>query len=332
MPTTSSSLHSKSVSRGSTVQVHAVVRRVLGDDDQLAYAVGRELLGLGDDFLDRLGGVLAAHLRNRTERAEPIAALGNLQVREVLRRDPQTVAVGQCTNRRGSEHGPLLVEVPDQAVGDAGDLFAAEDADEVVDAGTVFEQLLFLSLGQAAGDDHAARAALLLEGQHFVDRRKRLGPGPFDEAARVDDDEIGPVRVAHQVVAVDLQQAQHPLAIDGVFRAAETDEGVRALRVGGRHVAFAFGGHHSRDKHWLVQFQTGQAKRFAVLTSQTLDFIALAPLWRGAESADFSHARRPRMQSGHAILVQGRESPTLFSTNRRVSTCPKPWASSKSLA
>ena len=51
----------------------------------------------------------------------------------------------------------------------------------------------------------------------------------LDEAAGVDDDEIGPVGLVHQLVAVELQQAEHPLAVDEVLRAAEADEGVGAL-------------------------------------------------------------------------------------------------------
>ena len=86
------------------VQVHAVVGRVLGDDHQFAHAVGRQLAGLGDDLFDRLGGVLAAHLRDRAERAEPVAALGDLQVREMPRRDPQPGGVGQRMGRRRVEH------------------------------------------------------------------------------------------------------------------------------------------------------------------------------------------------------------------------------------
>ena len=117
------------------VQVHAVVGRVLGDDDQLADAVGRQLAGFGDDFFDRLGGVLAAHLGDRAERAEPVAAFGDLQEGEVPRRDPQPGRVGQRLRRRRVEDGPLFVEPADQPVGDLGDLLAAEDADQVVDPG-----------------------------------------------------------------------------------------------------------------------------------------------------------------------------------------------------
>ena len=91
------------------------------------------------------------------------------------------------------------------------------------------EQRLPLPLGQAAGDDHAAQLAAALELEHFVDRGERFLPGRLDEPAGVDDDEIGPARVVHQLVAVELQQAEHPLAIDEVLRAAEADERVAAF-------------------------------------------------------------------------------------------------------
>ena len=94
------------------------------------------------------------------------------------RRDPQPVAVGQGADRRGAEDRPLLFQPADQPVGDAGDLLAAEDADEVIDPGPVLEQLLLLPLGQAAGDDHAPRAALLLQVQHLVDAPRTTRPGP----------------------------------------------------------------------------------------------------------------------------------------------------------
>ena len=57
------------------VQVQAVIGRVLGDDDQLAHAVGGQFAGLAQHFLDRLGDVLAAHAGDGAEGAKPVAAL-----------------------------------------------------------------------------------------------------------------------------------------------------------------------------------------------------------------------------------------------------------------
>ena len=65
---------------------------------QLAHAVGRQLAGFGEHFFDRLGGVLAAHLGNRAERTQPVAAFGDLQKGEVPRRDPQPAAIATAAS------------------------------------------------------------------------------------------------------------------------------------------------------------------------------------------------------------------------------------------
>ena len=90
------------------VQVQAVVGRVLGDDDQFADAVGGEFARLANHFLDRLGDVLAAHLRDGAVGAEAVAALADLQVGEVPRRDPQAGGVFERAHRSGAEQRPLF--------------------------------------------------------------------------------------------------------------------------------------------------------------------------------------------------------------------------------
>ena len=60
--------------------------------------------------------------------------------------------------------------------------------------------------------------------------RERLLPGRLDEPAGVDDDDVGPVGVGREGVAVLGELAEHPLGIDDVLRAAEADEGEGALR------------------------------------------------------------------------------------------------------
>ena len=120
------------------------------------------------------------------------------------------------------------------AIDDLGDLLAAEDADDLIDLRALLAAASsFLPLGQAAGDDDGADAALLLEVEHLADDAERLLPGRLDEAAGVDDDDVGPVGVGREGVAVLGQLAEHPLGIDGVLRAAEGNEGVSAFRGGG---------------------------------------------------------------------------------------------------
>src|SRR5262249_7125640 len=100
--------------------------------------------------------------------------------------------------RRGwLEDAALLVKATDQAIGDFGDLFAAEDADDVIDIGAFLKQDFTFALGQAAGYDYAPGIAATLQGEHFLNGGIRLLAGAFDEAARIDDDEIGSLRFVH---------------------------------------------------------------------------------------------------------------------------------------
>ena len=210
MPSTCSSSPQQLGQPRLAVQVHAVVGGVLGDDDQLAHAVGRQLLGLGDHFFDRLGGVLAAHLGDRAERAQPVAAFGDLEIGEMPRRDPQPVAIGRARigrraeTRSAARRAGRSADRPPCVISSRPNTPTRWSI-----SGPVSSSVFFLPLGQAAGDDHAPRCRPWpLELQHLVDRGERLVPGPLDEPAGVDDHEVGPVRLVHQLVAVELQQAQ----------------------------------------------------------------------------------------------------------------------------
>ncbi len=142
------------------------------------------------------------------------------------RRDAQAGRVFQGADRGRAEEGTLFRAAgPSRPVDDLGDLLAAEDADDVIDAGHFLQQVVLLALGQAAGDDDRADSALILEGEHLADDGERFLPGRLDEAARVDDDDVGPVGVGDERVAVLAQLAEHALGIDQVLRTAEADEG-----------------------------------------------------------------------------------------------------------
>ena len=96
------------------------------------------------------------------------------------------------------------------------------------------------SSGEATRDDYSPRPTLALQLQHLVDSTKRLRSRLFDETACVDDDEIRAIRIAYQVVTVNFEQAQHPLAVHRVLGAAEADKGVGAFRSGVGVGAFVF--------------------------------------------------------------------------------------------
>ena len=226
---------------GLAVEVHAVIGRVLRDDHQLLHAVGGEFAGLADHLLDRLGGVLAPHLRDRAEGAGAVAALGDLEVGHVPRRDPHAARVVESAGGRGAKDAPLVAEAADEPFGCTGDLVPREDADHGIDPRQFGEQRLLLPLGQAAGHDHAPRTAGPLQVEHLVDCGVRLLAGCVDESARVHDHDVGALRFADELPAVLAEQAEHPLAVDEVLRAAEAHHGKRAAaggrvdRLRGRH-------------------------------------------------------------------------------------------------
>ena len=70
-------------------QVEAVVGRILRDEVQLAHAVGDQGLGLGHDVGLSPAPVRSAHPRDDAEAARMIAALGDLHIGEVLRRETE---------------------------------------------------------------------------------------------------------------------------------------------------------------------------------------------------------------------------------------------------
>ncbi len=65
--------------------------------------------------------------------------------------------------------------------------------------------------------------------EHLADHAERLLPGGVDEPAGVDDDQVGLLGVGDEHVAVLRQQAEHPLGVDQVLRAAEAHEGERSF-------------------------------------------------------------------------------------------------------
>ena len=222
----------------SAVEVKAIEARVLGDEDQFLRAVGDQFLRLLGDLLDRLAGVRPANAGDRAKAAQAVASLGDLQKREVPRRDAQPAGVLQRPHRRRLEEDAAIIRrqgcttaVYEEASGGNADLVAGEDAHQLIDVGMPRQQVLAVSLGQAAGDDDPAEAALPLQLQHFADDGVGFVAGVADESAGVDDDEIRPLRFGHHAIAIQPQQAGHPLAVHEVLGAAQANQGIRAFHL-----------------------------------------------------------------------------------------------------
>ena len=104
--------------------------------------------------------------------------------------------------------------------------FEFASADDGIDLRNVLLNLVAVALDQTAGDDDALRLAaiLLLMLHHLEDGIDGLLLGGIDEAAGVDDDNLGVFSARRQLGSVVVQHAHHHLGVDEILGAAERDE------------------------------------------------------------------------------------------------------------
>ena len=125
------------------------------------------------------------------------------------------------------------------SLGGPGNVVPRKESYHLVDFRTLFEQFPAVALGQAAGHDDASQPAATLHLGHLSDHFERFGPGRVEEAARVDDHQIGSLGLDRPAVAGPLQPPEHLLAVDEVFWATQANEGTCAT--GGLFAAFRHG-------------------------------------------------------------------------------------------
>ena len=99
-------------------------------------------------------------------------------------------------------------------------------ADYGIYFGDVLPDLVAVALDEAAGYDDAAclAAVLLLVLDHLEDGVDGLLLGGVDEAAGVDDDDLGVFGSGGEFGAVVVEQAHHDLGVDEVLGATERNE------------------------------------------------------------------------------------------------------------
>ena len=149
-------------------------------DQQLLHAGLHQVLGLLHHLADRAAHEVAAHRRDDAEGAAVVAAFGDLQVRVVPRRELDALRRHQVDER--------IVRLA--AGARAPRCITSSVACGPVTASTCgCVSLHDVALGaEAAGDDHLA-----VLGERLADRVERFLDGGVDEAAGVDDDEVGAV-------------------------------------------------------------------------------------------------------------------------------------------
>ena len=160
--------------------------------------------------------MLAAHERNRAERAAVIAPLTDLEIAHVRQIAGEESNARMFQHRIARQH-PAVRKLLDQPV-------HLRRAEEEIDLGQRFLELALVSLDHAAdGDDRRACAGrLVLTRLH--QRVERLLLRRVDEAAGVHDDDFGVVQIGRELSAMIGELREIALGIDGVLVAAKRDQ------------------------------------------------------------------------------------------------------------
>ena len=104
------------------------------------------------------------------------------------------------------------------------DLAEAARAEHAVHLRKALEDVVFIPLREAAGHEDLLQAARLFHLGELQDLVDGLALGGVDEAAGVDDRNVAAVHLADHVVAGLIEQIEHLLAVDLIFRTAERNE------------------------------------------------------------------------------------------------------------
>ena len=151
-----------------------------------------------------------------------VAAFGNLDVGGVFRRreNSRRKIVIQIRRKRRRAR-----RIRSQLALDGGqDIFELAGSHQRIDFGNLLEDLIAIALNQASGHDQFFGHAEFFVFGHFQNRVDRFFLRRGDEAARIDDQDVGFFRARRKFIAVSRENAHHHLAIHEVFRATQADE------------------------------------------------------------------------------------------------------------
>ena len=200
---------------GAELDIDAIGAGVLRNHQQFAHAGLEQVFGFQHDVGDRPRHQVTAHRRDDAETATVVAAFGNLQVSIVPRRQLDALRRHQVDERRMRLRQMQVDRIHDfgQGMGAGhGEYFRMDFLDDVVAVGILLR-------AQAAGDDHLAVFM-----QRFTDGVERLLHRGVDEAAGIDDHQVGAVIRFCGVVAFGAQLGQDLFGIDQRLRTTEGDK------------------------------------------------------------------------------------------------------------
>ena len=202
-------------------KVGAPNARVLADQHDLAYAAGNQVAHLGDNALGTTRMIATANVGDHAEAAKTITAIGNLDV--------GNGALDGTLDLR--DIGRDLALHAQYAIDDRDDTVFLIGLHKGRDLGKLVGQVVAVTRRHATAHDDGAGANAVL---HLVSELERgldaLGRRRGEKRARVDDGDIGILRIECLLVARSGQKRTHAVGIDLVLGAAKRDIEYRTQR------------------------------------------------------------------------------------------------------
>ena len=204
---------------GAVFDIHAVSRGVLADDQQFLDAAGKQRAGFIEHVADRPRHQIAAHGRDDAKRAAVITPFADFQISVMPGRQldaSDAKGIGHQVDKR-------VVRLGQVQVNRVHHLLRGMRAGDGEHAGVHLAHQVAAALArlgaQAAGDDDLA-----VFSQRFADGVQAFAHGVVNEAAGVDDDQIGAFKGFGGLVALGAELRQDQLRIGQCLGTAQTDK------------------------------------------------------------------------------------------------------------
>ena len=206
------------------VQVGAVQRRLLGDQDQLLDPLGCKGLCLLYQFLHGDASVMPPDRRNDTVGAAFIAPFRDLEIAVVASCREDALSLRSCPavlilHQEVSVRSGRSVRVKD-LFKDPGDPALGSSAYHGVHFRDLLKHFVLVALGHAARHNESLQFSFRAELSEREDLVDALLLGIHDKAARVDDRGVRFVLIVCKVVPLFFQGAEHFLRIHQVLIAS----------------------------------------------------------------------------------------------------------------
>ena len=191
-------------------QIDAIGAGILGHHQQLAHPCFYQTLGLCNDFMQRAAHQVATQSGDDAELATVVTALGNLEIGIVPGRELDPLGRNQA--------GPGIMGRRQLFMHQGHDLLVGMRPGNAQYLGIFFPDFI-RPRAKTTGDQHPAIGV-----QGLAYGFQRLLHRGVDEAAGVDDDQVGILVTRHHDISLGAQLGENALGVHQVLWTAQADE------------------------------------------------------------------------------------------------------------